>query len=128
MRDRKGHRRHWEKGGRLRYPGDDPGEPRKKIVRQGIQRQPNRQRIAQDLPLTERHETILRVVDIVEPIKAAEIADALGLPASGVQSTLYALQDRGLVERIPYKGWVKKAPAGAGAKPGAGSVDQEGRD
>ena len=79
---------------------------RKVVTRQGIRRSP-RARTAQDRPLSERHMAILKVVDIVDPIRVGEIADVLQMNPKGVNSSLYALQDRGLVSRVPYKGWVR---------------------
>jgi len=111
MRDRKGHRRHPGEKMAVRNIANFQGaQSPKTIKRQGITRQPNRQRTAQDKPLTERHLAILRVLDTDwdDPMRPGEIAEVLGLTREGVNSSLYAIQDRGLVERIPGKGWVKK--------------------
>jgi len=117
-RDRRGHRRHFKgEKAAVKNMGNFQGQPPKTIKREGITRQPYRKRVAKDLPLTERHLAILQMVDTdhEHPTKPTEIAEVLGLPATGVQSSLYALQDRGLVERVPFKGWVKKeAPARGG--------------
>jgi DNA-binding MarR family transcriptional regulator len=85
-------------------------EPRKMIKREGIKPRSYQGRtVNESTPLTERHKRILRMVDIEDPIKPGEIAEVLGLKRDGVVSSLYALQDRGLVERVPFKGWRKSS-------------------
>jgi predicted Rossmann fold nucleotide-binding protein DprA/Smf involved in DNA uptake len=73
--------------------------------RMGIERQPQ-ERANPDRPLTERHAVILGLVGS-EPTKALSIATAIGISRASVDSGLYSLQTRGLVERVPYKGWVR---------------------
>lgn len=102
--DDSGHRSRAARRARSPVPGG-PQKPRTK--RPGIQRQTYRTRIAQDLPLTERHDAILALVNPDAPTSPRVIADALDLPVAGVTSSLYALQDRGLVTRIQYKGWTR---------------------
>lgn len=78
----------------------------KKIKRTGIVRAEGRKKP----PLPEmkpRHHAILRMVDIEDPISAREIGEVLGLTLSGTNSSLYALERRGLVHRVHGKGWVK---------------------
>jgi predicted HTH transcriptional regulator len=104
-RDAYGHHRHV---GTQKRVNTSPFVGQKK-ERLGIERQP-RERIAKDLPLSERHEAVLRMVDVEDPIRATEIGEVLGITRSGVNSSLYALQDRGLVQRVPYRGWVKSSP------------------
>jgi predicted Rossmann fold nucleotide-binding protein DprA/Smf involved in DNA uptake len=89
-----------------RTPGPIYKTGKEPVKRMGIDRQPERQRIASELPITERHEAILEQVG-TEPTSSRTIAETLGLSRSGVNSSLYALQDRGLVQRIQYKGWVR---------------------
>ena len=77
------------------------------VKRMGIERQPDRERAAPDRPLSARHAAILELVG-EEPTSAKVIAEALGLPRAGVDSSLYSLQTRGLVMRVPgRKGWVR---------------------
>jgi hypothetical protein len=83
------------------------GPDREPVVHVGIERQPDRRRTAQDLPVSARHETILQAMGTIRPVSPREIALAVGLPRGGVNSSLYALQDRGLCTRIPYKGWIR---------------------
>jgi DNA-binding MarR family transcriptional regulator len=79
-----------------------------KIVHQGITRSP-RERVASELPLTEHQQRVLDAIDAGDPgdkpFSATKLAEAVGGSRPGVTSTLYVLQDRGLVERVPYKGW-----------------------
>lgn len=100
--DAYGHHKHGIK--QTRVAG--PIRSGKTVKHVGIDRQPDRTRIAQDLPLAERHEAILAQVG-AEPTSAQTIAKALELKPSGVTSSLYALQDRGLVSRVQYKGWIR---------------------
>ena len=79
---------------------------REPVVHVGIERQPDRKRKAMELPLQERHELIFEQVG-TEPTKAAAIAKTLDMKPDGVNSSLYVLQDRGLVRRVQYKGWVR---------------------
>jgi DNA-binding MarR family transcriptional regulator len=84
-------------------------EPVKKVKRQGIVRSP-RKRVAPKLPLSEHQQQVLDAIEAVDPgddrpFSAAKLAEAIGGSKAGTTSTLYVLQDRGLVERIPYKGW-----------------------
>jgi predicted Rossmann fold nucleotide-binding protein DprA/Smf involved in DNA uptake len=101
--DARGHHRHVLKQTRVTGPTWNAGKESVKHV--GIDRKP-RERKAAELPLKERHEAILELVGD-EPISAPAIARALDMKPSGVTSGLYALQDRGLVSRILYKGWIR---------------------
>ena len=82
------------------------------IKHAGITRQPDRQRTAQDLPLSERHEQVLALVGNL-PRGPKVIGDQLGISRSSANASLYALQDRGLVTRIQGKGWVLAGPQAA---------------
>ena len=76
------------------------------VKRTGIERMADRERADPDRPLSERHTTILELV-ATEPTSAKVIADALGVSRASVDSGLYSLGTRGLVARVPYKGWVR---------------------
>ena len=79
-----------------------------RIVRLGITRRPTT-RTAADLPLTgaQREVLDLRGQDLMSP---GPIAQTLGRSSAGVTASLFALADRGLIERIPYKGWRRTQP------------------
>lgn len=77
--------------------------PRLTIRREGIKRNP-RERTAASLPLTAAQQSVLALLT-GEPQRAAALAPPLNRTCSGVTSTLYALADRGLAERVPSKGW-----------------------
>ena len=102
--DAYGHHKHGMK--QTRMAGSTWNSGKAPVVHVGIERQPDRKRVAAELPLAERHEAILAQVGY-EPTRAAVIAETLGLKQTGVNSSLYVLQDRGLVRRIQYKGWVR---------------------
>ena len=87
-------------------------ESKPPIKHQGIERVP-RARKAPDLPLSDRHKAVLKQVT-EEPVRPTVIANHLGLTRSGVVSTLYALADRGLVERVHSTGWKRTAPGDRG--------------
>ena len=89
---------------KARMPAPPP--PGKVVKRNGIKRDPNRQRTARELPLSGRHLDVLRLVSD-EPTAPRSIATELGITYGSVSSALYALQDRELVQRIPYTGWVR---------------------
>lgn len=102
--DRRGKRRQeWGGRGVKRMGGFDTLPVAQTIKHNGITRQP-RERTAATLPLNERQELVLAEVG-TELTRVSAIAKALELPQSGVASTLYALQDRGLVEHVLRKGW-----------------------
>lgn len=103
--DDRGHRRH--KTRRLTTGGASTSVRTIK-VRDGIKRQPDRERRAQDLPTSERHERILAAMS-GELTGASKLARQLDLSTAGLTSSLYALADRGLVERVPRKGWRRLA-------------------
>ena len=100
-----GHHAHILRPARTKVYPFQGKEPVKKHV--GIERLPDR-KPPPEKPLTDRHLAILSMVD-EEPIAQREIADALHLNPQTVNSGLYALARRGLVERVPYKGWVKSS-------------------
>jgi len=79
-----------------------------RIVRRGITRRATT-RTAADLPLTRARREVLDLVgqDLMSP---GPIAQALGRSSAGVTASLFALADRGLIERIPYKGWRRTQP------------------
>jgi len=89
-----------------------PPPPRKTEKRTGIKRMP-RERTAATLPLSERHQRVLSLLG-PHPVRAALIASETGLKYNSTVSTLYALQDRGLVERVPERGWKRNRPQGGG--------------
>lgn len=64
-----------------------------------------RQRIAPGLPISERHAEVLAEMTVGEIVGASTLRHRLDLAHGSVVSALYALQDRGLVERVPYRGW-----------------------
>jgi len=76
--------------------------------RQGIKRQ-DPAWSSHPQPLNTRHEAILSLLGTRKPTRPPDIAAALQLPSSGITASLYALQGRGLVERVPYEGWIRKA-------------------
>ena len=78
----------------------------KMVKRTGIKRDPTRQRTAKNMDLSDRHLAVLRLVGD-EPTAPRSIATALGISRDSVGSALYALQDRELVQRIPWVGWVR---------------------
>ena len=86
-------------------PPASPWPGRITETRQGIERKP-REGTAASLPPNERH---LQVLAVLGPnfVSMARIAADAGLPYAGTQSALYALQARGLAERLPNKGWKK---------------------
>jgi predicted Rossmann fold nucleotide-binding protein DprA/Smf involved in DNA uptake len=63
-----------------------------------------RKRVAKDLPTSQRHEQVLAAMGD-ELISATALARELEMSKDGLTASLYALADRGLVERVPYKGW-----------------------
>lgn len=75
-----------------------------RIVRKGIARRPS-QRTASGLPLTEPQAQVLAVLDADLRSAAWITAEVGGRTQASVVSSLYALEDRGLAERVPYKGW-----------------------
>ena len=81
------------------------GAGRRRSSGPGIERQPQA-RADPERPLSERHVAILELVR-PEPTSALDIAKALGLTRAGVDSSLYSLSTRGLVGKVPYKGWVR---------------------
>jgi len=93
---------------------DDAGRPDTvnysppRIVRLGITRRPT-PRTAGDLPLTGPQQEVLDLLgrDLTSP---GPIAQALGRSSAGVIASLFALADRGLIERVPYKGWRRTQP------------------
>lgn len=101
-RDRRGHRRKgaiWAQA--TSHPGPIEPRPEDRVQRQGITPNP-RDRLAPGLPLTDAQLHVLAVVE-TEPIGASELARRAGLVQ--VTSMLYSLADRGLVERVPRRGW-----------------------
>ena len=100
--DAYGHHSHLFRPTRMPGPVWQGGKP---VVREGIERQPDRAKPERG-PLSERHATILELVG-AEPTKTLSIAKTLGLTRPSVDASLYALSARGLVERVPYKGWVR---------------------
>lgn len=80
-----------------------PGTGRQRPAVEGIERQP-RARTAPALPPNERALELLAYLGD-EPIGATELARRAGMGKSGITATLYALADRGLAERVPFKGW-----------------------
>jgi len=86
-------------------PPISPWPGRVTETRQGIARKP-REGTAASLPPTERH---LQVLAVLGPnfVSMARIASDAGMGYAATQSALYALQARGLVERLPNKGWKK---------------------
>jgi DNA-binding transcriptional ArsR family regulator len=95
-----GHHSHGMRRARLPVP-PVVGTPEKRV---GIDRKP-RDRTAPDLPITEHHERVLEAMAPGEVISASKLAGALEEKKTSVSSALYVLADRGLVERVPYKGW-----------------------
>jgi len=93
---------------------DDGGQPDTvnylppRIVRLGITRRPTI-RTAAELPLTGAQQEVLDLLgrDLISP---GPIAKALGRSSAGVTASLFALADRGLIERVPYKGWRRAQP------------------
>ena len=79
-----------------------------RIVRLGITRRATT-RTAADLPLTGAQREVLDLLgqDLMSP---GPIAQALGRSSAGVTASLFALADRGLIERVPYKGWRRTQP------------------
>lgn len=63
-----------------------------------------RERTAASRPLTEPQAQVLALLTR-EPTPVSHLSLRLDRPYHGVNSTLYALQDRGLVERVPRVGW-----------------------
>jgi len=96
---------------------DDNGQPDTanyvplRIVRTGIARRPT-PRTAADLPLTGAQQEVLDLLGH-ELISPRPIAEALGRSSAGVIASLFALADRGLIERVPYKGWRRTQPTTA---------------
>jgi predicted Rossmann fold nucleotide-binding protein DprA/Smf involved in DNA uptake len=81
-----------------------PSAPvRPTVTQQGIKRLP-RERQAADLPLTERQQAVYDAMGD-GLVSATALAREMSQPIGGVQSMMYRLADRGLVERIPRKGW-----------------------
>lgn len=101
--DRKGKRRQQWGGSKIRTMGGYQAPPRRTERRDGIRRAP-RERTAASLPLTDFQAAVLAQVT-PEPISAAVVADLVRRSRSSVTSALYRLADRGLVERLPYRGW-----------------------
>jgi predicted Rossmann fold nucleotide-binding protein DprA/Smf involved in DNA uptake len=96
--DAHGHHSHTMKRARL------PTVPvRRTETRQGIKRLP-RDRVAGDLPLTEGQQAVYAAMG-ESVVSATALARAEGMSAAGVSSIMYRLADRGLVERVPGKGW-----------------------
>lgn len=65
------------------------------------ERRPRRK--AQGMPPNDRALLVLEALGL-EPVGATKLAATVGLERSGVTS----LADRGLAERVPYKGWRRK--------------------
>lgn len=83
-------------------------------ISNGIRKMDGRGRVAGSLPMTDRHRQVLNAMDPA-PTRAVVLAERLGLTSASVTATLYALQDRDLVERIPYTGWRRKDTSDPGS-------------
>lgn len=82
-------------------------EPKLRYSHVGIRRQPNRKGTAASLELTERMRQVLaQLTD--EPQHATAISKAIGfLTPPQVSTSLYAIQARGLAQRLGnHKGWI----------------------
>jgi DNA-binding MarR family transcriptional regulator len=78
----------------------------KRKVREGINRQQNRTRPAATLAPTPRQVYILALMP-EEPIRLIDLARKIEISSSSISSSLYSLQTKGLVEKVPNKGWRK---------------------
>ena len=74
-----------------------------RILHKGIRRSP-RESVSASLPVSEPQAEVLAILTH-ELQRASDLAKALGLTGNSVTSRLYALQSRGLAERVPNKGW-----------------------
>ena len=74
-----------------------------KIVHRGITRSP-RDRTAGALPITVAQAQVLAVLSD-QPQGATALARACGRTPAGVTSSLYALADRNLAEKVGRAGW-----------------------
>lgn len=96
-----GHRR---RGHRAVAKTTGERDPRIKTVRKGIRRAP-RDRTAAALPLSDAQREVLEVLDAETRSVSWLTAEIGGRTPPSVTASLYALADRGLAERVPYKGW-----------------------
>ena len=107
--DAQGHHSHSYRQSRTQ--GISPFATKPPEVRVGIERRGVGRAKPPPKPLSDTHLAILKMVDIEDPISAREIAEVLGMKANSVNSGLYVLQSRGLVQRsLHRKGWVKIPP------------------
>jgi len=74
-----------------------------RIFHKGIQRSP-RESTAATLPVSAPQAEVLELLTD-ELQRASDLAKALGITGSSVTARLYALESRGLAERVPSKGW-----------------------
>ena len=94
------HHRHTPEG----KPDTLPYRPlrsRRLVSDTGVQHHPRR---TPELPMSQQQQDVLALLT-AELQQATALARIVGRPSSGVTASLYALQARGLAERVSYKGW-----------------------
>jgi biotin operon repressor len=103
FRRHKTHHRHHRTELNSVNPDTLPWRPLPRPTHRGIVRSP-RAKTAAMLPISApQAEVLLLLTDELQ--SPGSVARQLDRSVSSVTSSLYALQERGLVEKVPYKGW-----------------------